>query len=346
MLRLTSCVVDLDRREVRRTGAIPQRSPLTCREAGLLQYLAARPGQVVPRDEALREVFGYSAQVVSRAVDGVVRRLRVKIEADPDRPVHLITEFGVGYRLEIEPAREPVAPLAPRRPLLRLSGVEVDLAAGQVHRPDGVVSLVGYELTLLRELVRSAGPTLDPNQLERRVWGSVLGRSNRLRSLVWRLRTKIERHPGAPEHLLSVRGHGYRFVFARSEAEETEQATVLAASVAPDPTGDRTEQLWCAIGDVAAKCGGYATNLAAEQACIVFLGEGDPTRAAELLSRAVRGAAVALATGDVRRVLPPGSSRPEYVGQAIARAVRAASRRGELGDRPSMGLPERRTARG
>src|SRR5688572_9208845 len=117
MLHLRHCIVDLDRRLV--YG--PEPVPLTCREAELLRYLAARSRRVVPRDEAMKEVFGYSEQVVSRAVDNVVRRLRAKIEVDPDNPVNLLTDFGVGYRLLLDATPEAPCPVQPTRPLLTLS---------------------------------------------------------------------------------------------------------------------------------------------------------------------------------------------------------------------------------
>jgi len=98
VLRLTGCEVDLDRLEIRR-GA--ERLPLTTREADLLAYLAHRAGQDVPRDDLLREVWGYRGAVVTRSVDNAVLRLRAKLEGDPARPRHLLTAHGVGYRLQL-----------------------------------------------------------------------------------------------------------------------------------------------------------------------------------------------------------------------------------------------------
>ncbi|MEM6926816.1 MAG: winged helix-turn-helix domain-containing protein, partial [Myxococcota bacterium] len=74
------------------------RLALTEVETALLRYLAARPGVAVARDVLYAEVWGYGPQVLSRALDKVVRRLRVKIERDPSRPRHLLTALGVGYR--------------------------------------------------------------------------------------------------------------------------------------------------------------------------------------------------------------------------------------------------------
>lgn len=95
-LTLSCCRVDLDRRIVRRREGTLR---LTSTEAALLRYLAERPGQAVPREELLQEVWGYAEGVASRSVDTAVRRLRAKLESDRHHPAHLISEHGVGYRL-------------------------------------------------------------------------------------------------------------------------------------------------------------------------------------------------------------------------------------------------------
>ena len=97
VLRLTDRIVDLRSRSVDAAGDV---SRLTTREADLLQYLAARPGESVSREELLVEVWGYGPSVVSRTADTTVQRLRAKIEAEPHRPRHLFTDVGRGYRFE------------------------------------------------------------------------------------------------------------------------------------------------------------------------------------------------------------------------------------------------------
>ncbi|WP_407320077.1 response regulator transcription factor [Isoptericola halotolerans] len=70
---------------------------LTAREFDLLAWFLARPGQVHDRESLLREVWGWEYGDRS-TVTVHVRRLREKVEADPSRPVRLVTVFGVGYR--------------------------------------------------------------------------------------------------------------------------------------------------------------------------------------------------------------------------------------------------------
>jgi len=72
---------------------------LTPTEARLLQVLAASVDRVVPTDELLDRVWTDADGADPSYLWVTVRRLRRKLEADPDRPRYLITERGVGYRL-------------------------------------------------------------------------------------------------------------------------------------------------------------------------------------------------------------------------------------------------------
>jgi DNA-binding response OmpR family regulator len=84
-------------RRVRRAG---EEVPLAPLEYELLQALWRRGGAVATRLDLLREVWGYSAAVVSRTVDTHIAELRRKLEADPAHPRHIITVRKVGYRLQ------------------------------------------------------------------------------------------------------------------------------------------------------------------------------------------------------------------------------------------------------
>ncbi|GAP03214.1 DNA-binding response regulator [Fructobacillus pseudoficulneus] len=72
---------------------------LTHREFELLSYMAQHIGQVMNRENLLRQVWGYDYFGDVRAVDVTVRRLREKIEDVPSHPVWLGTRRGVGYYL-------------------------------------------------------------------------------------------------------------------------------------------------------------------------------------------------------------------------------------------------------
>src|SRR5579872_2092913 len=69
-------------------------------EYRLLEYLASHAGRVFTRDQLLDAVWRDSHFVTLRSIDVFVRRLREKIESDPERPQYLKTVRGVGYRFD------------------------------------------------------------------------------------------------------------------------------------------------------------------------------------------------------------------------------------------------------
>ncbi|HET8991008.1 MAG TPA: response regulator transcription factor [Acidimicrobiales bacterium] len=84
--------------EVRLNGRLVE---LTSREFALLAFLAKSPRQVFSRAQLLEHVWDSSPEWQNEAtVTEHVRRLRLKLEADPDRPRWITTVRGVGYRFE------------------------------------------------------------------------------------------------------------------------------------------------------------------------------------------------------------------------------------------------------
>ncbi len=72
----------------------------TATEFRLLDNFASHIGRVFTRDELLSAVWRDTAFVTTRSVDVYIRRLRMKIEEDPDRPKYLKTVRGAGYRFD------------------------------------------------------------------------------------------------------------------------------------------------------------------------------------------------------------------------------------------------------
>jgi DNA-binding response OmpR family regulator len=97
LVRLADVEIDLDARTVRAHGG-PVR--LTRKEFDLLRYLVEHRGEVITRDRLLDEVWGYEQFPTTRTVDTHVLRLRQKFEPDPERPRHILTVHGQGYRFE------------------------------------------------------------------------------------------------------------------------------------------------------------------------------------------------------------------------------------------------------
>ncbi len=68
-------------------------------EVELLRLLVERSGQPVSRDEILQKIWGLDATSTNRTVDNFIVKLRKKIEVQPDKPVHILTVYGFGYKL-------------------------------------------------------------------------------------------------------------------------------------------------------------------------------------------------------------------------------------------------------
>ncbi|MFZ5894381.1 MAG: response regulator transcription factor [Myxococcota bacterium] len=76
-----------------------QAETLSFYEVELLRLLHERVGQPVSREEILNKIWGIEANPSNRTIDNFIVKLRKKIEAKPDRPEHILTVYGFGYKL-------------------------------------------------------------------------------------------------------------------------------------------------------------------------------------------------------------------------------------------------------
>ena len=70
-------------------------------EVELLRLLVERAGQPVSRDEILSKIWGLDASPTNRTVDNFIVKLRKKIERQPEKPSHILTVYGYGYKLVV-----------------------------------------------------------------------------------------------------------------------------------------------------------------------------------------------------------------------------------------------------
>ena len=87
--------VDLVGTEATRDG---EALNLSAREFQLLRYFIEHRGATLSRDELLKQVWGYSADMYTRTVDVHVASLRQKLEEDPKQPKFIVTVQGLGYK--------------------------------------------------------------------------------------------------------------------------------------------------------------------------------------------------------------------------------------------------------
>jgi two-component system phosphate regulon response regulator PhoB len=81
---------------------------LSTLEFKLLYFLASHPRRIFSREHLLDEVWGRGHFVTPRTVDVHIRRVREKIEAQPEKPQYIQTVRGAGYRFATEPAEGEV----------------------------------------------------------------------------------------------------------------------------------------------------------------------------------------------------------------------------------------------
>jgi DNA-binding response OmpR family regulator len=94
--RVGELEVDTGRHLVAMAGAPVECTPA---EFKILSCLAAEPGRAFTRQRLLEVAFGFDHYALDRTIDVHVMNLRKKIEADPSTPQHLLTVYGVGYKL-------------------------------------------------------------------------------------------------------------------------------------------------------------------------------------------------------------------------------------------------------
>ena len=95
VLEASGIRLDPERHEVRVRGQVTN---LPLKEFELLETLLENRGRVLTRQTLIDRVWGFDYVGDTKTLDVHVKRLRQKIEADPHRPVHLLTVRGLGYR--------------------------------------------------------------------------------------------------------------------------------------------------------------------------------------------------------------------------------------------------------
>ena len=100
MFHTGEIAVDLVRRVVTVGGNTVKLSP---KEYDLLTQLVIHAGKVLTYNHLFREVWDIPYTGDPQYLRVYIRQLRRKLEVDPDQPRYIVTELGVGYRLEIDP---------------------------------------------------------------------------------------------------------------------------------------------------------------------------------------------------------------------------------------------------
>ncbi len=95
-LRLGQLEIDFEQQQVWKEGELVKLSPT---EFALLHELASHPGKMFTHEALLRRVWGTEYRSETEYLRVYIGRLRRKLENDPAKPVHILTEPGIGYYL-------------------------------------------------------------------------------------------------------------------------------------------------------------------------------------------------------------------------------------------------------
>ena len=99
LVRLAGSQIDFSRAEVIKNG---KHLPLTAKEHDILQALYRNAGRIVTIDQLCEAAWGDNPFGYENSLMAHIRRIREKIEANPSKPVSLITVKGLGYKLVLE----------------------------------------------------------------------------------------------------------------------------------------------------------------------------------------------------------------------------------------------------
>ena len=98
VMKIGDTTVDLARREAHAPDGEVHLTPLEYR---VLDCLARQSGMIVTANQLMREVWGPDRLDDTRSLRVCLKNLRQKLEPDPSRPRHIVTEAGLGYRLRV-----------------------------------------------------------------------------------------------------------------------------------------------------------------------------------------------------------------------------------------------------
>ena len=190
-----------------------------------LERLRAEPPSLVILDLMLPEISGLDVCRRIREISHVPIVMLTAKDSEADKVTGLelgaddyltkpfsVRELVARVRAHLRRAGMPTSPGVDDGPLAA-GPVLLDVSRHEVRVGDSVVDFTPKEFELLETLIRRKGHLLTRERLIADVWGTdYFGDTKTLDVHVKRIRQKVERDPHHPEHLLTVRGLGYRFV--------------------------------------------------------------------------------------------------------------------------------------
>lgn len=160
--------------------------------------------------ERLKRDRPHAAVVVVTALGDVPARVRALALGADDAVDRGFPPSQIAARVDAADRRAATLPRPPER--VEADGCTIDLAASTATRDGRVVTLTGRERELVRYLTRHRGRVVERAELLRQVWRVSAANATRAVDVAMvGLRAKLERDPGRPVIIVSVRGAGYRW---------------------------------------------------------------------------------------------------------------------------------------
>lgn len=183
-----------------------------------LELARSHPWDLVILDVMLPKLNGYEVLKAIRSSGLTVPVLMLSArggERDKVNGLDLGAEDYITKPFGVPELLARVRALLRRRdsaPRLAFGELIVDPQRREVRRDGTLIELTATEYNVLWALVRANGRPLDRSQIFQAVWGTGHHGTHRtIDNFVAQLRGKLERDPGNPRHLVTVRGVGYRF---------------------------------------------------------------------------------------------------------------------------------------
>ena len=160
--------------------------------------------------EALRRERPTAAIIVVTKVGDVPARIRALEVGADDAFDGSFPASQIAARVGSVGRRAAMTPPAVER--IAIDGCTIDVSAGTVERAGAVTALTAREVEIIRWLSRHAGHVVSRAELLQHVWRLSAGTETRAVDVaIVALRAKLERDPGSPVIVVSIRGVGYRW---------------------------------------------------------------------------------------------------------------------------------------
>lgn len=200
-----------------RLGELCSRIRALLRRAGMSakEGMSAGEGISAKEEMSVREGMPFKERMPNKEGISVGERMSARegISAREEMPVR----EGMPFRERIT-AREGISvkegiPAREKENVILCGMLRIDLFASRVFLDGRPVDLTGAEYRLLCLLARNAGCTVTRERILQELWddGGNYVDDNTVSVYVRRLREKLEKDPSRPEHLMTVRGFGYRW---------------------------------------------------------------------------------------------------------------------------------------